>query len=1756
MSKNTLEHRRLKFFVLSLFASSWAVANITGTVYQDYNLNGTQDAGEVGVSGMQINAVCEDGSTPSATTAANGSYTLTVATAGDKCRIEADPSSAGLGSGANAQGSAPLVDIVTDGATHNISVSSPSSYCQSNPDVAVAATPVNSSATAHTSLFSIYSDFSNGALYPIQSNGYPDASSGVSTPVLATNQPQVKIDNAYTNRVALTDSTKTGGIWGLAWDRSNKKLYAGAVIRRYVNLIDNNGDGVGDVGAIYRIDPVANTTSLLVDISEAYGGYNVQESTRDLLQSNQQDSAVVPYVGRAGLGDVDISEDGNTLYTVSLGSKELVSIPLVNPNSYTLTPIPNPYGASCPAGDVRPWATKVRGSDIYIGSVCESDMTVGAAVQKYDGTNFTTVTIGNKLNYDKNGATGPTFVNGNNAYKPWSVTNRQAPIFSDIEFDNNGDMILGFIDRKSYIADSFNAVSGDIRRMCYSPGQGNNGSDYVDESTSSDPTSCASSTTHYSDPTSFGAPFDYPEYYSGDYMGENFVSHVENTIGGLAMKTGDNGVYSTAFDPTSVYNSGFTKFDNATGFKIGSQMITPSSERDIYARKAGGLGDIELLCDPAPIEIGNYVWEDMNGDGIQDPEEPAIANVPVTLTCNGTAYGTATTDANGHYYFGGISNVGLTGGNTLTRGLNCVLSIAQSDVANRPATTQDANGNASDTIDSDAVNNGSNMEISFITAAGNNHDLDFGISSVVGCVAGTLFQDNNGDTVLDGGDTVAPAGITVKATSSTGSVLTATTDSSGAYTFASLPVGNYTISVELSDTDIPQGAVWTSSTSTVAVVQGTPPTCSLAPFPYTLPAPTDQDPKDVATCANPTSLTWDGSTVSSQTVWQNLLTAPLTATTVGGVTVGVNMSINNPDNKFYDTDLANTSGSGTSAAFGQPYLTLYLGDQNAPGDGNFNSPGNCAAHGYQLEAGQKAELVVEFAQEVILDNWRIRDVDSGDIRGGNPNWNWQDGIKVEGFDANNNPVTIEPKIGSAGAGLIKDANDIVHTDATTYNSGDVAHGAGSTPNATNGHIVLTSNFIPVKKLIITHSAGPDVPCQTRSALAMAGLAVCAPLHISGTIFDDKDGVAPSGTCGTSNNTVDGVGVNSVDGVALNACLLDTSGVVVDTQAVDASGNYDFDKYIHPNTNYKVLLTKENCTIGSIAPSAALPQGWYNEGEQIDPANNTGHDGTADGMIAVAVANSDITDVDFAINKVPTATGYTRPSEVNPNNTTALTFDLSASASSVYTADFEETTPTLFKITSIFGGTLYNGGTQLNVGDTFTDFSVLTINPDNGDTVAVFKYVAVDKACRESNKALFSAPFTTLNISGNLFLDSTRDNQVNGIPVQNSCDGTTQLYANLIDSSGNVLAANALDSAGSFFFGASDGISPNTDYTVVLSQVEGTIGNPAPSAVLPAGCSHLDGENIESLNPAITDGTPDGIISVSVGTSDVININFAITPSVKIGDKVWIEDDNDGDATTGTITPVVGTTVTAICDSNAYTAVTDSNGIYGILVPQNSDCIISVPTPMGSRPTAGSGENKSITDTTTGNNKSHDNKGTSMKVGTVDNLTADFGFTTPQTAHIGDYFWIDKNANGVQETGEKPVIGAIIELFDAQGNPLTDIHGNHSVTTDANGKYGFDVDPGTYQVKFNLPKTGYEGYVFSNANQGDDKADTDVNRQGFTQKLTVTAGDNIVTLDAGINCGCANVSTDSADAQSPVSMLAMMLFTLMLALYFVRREEIQ
>jgi hypothetical protein len=63
-----------------------------------------------------------------------------------------------------------------------------------------------------------------------------------------------------------------------------------------------------------------------------------------------------------------------------------------------------------------------------------------------------------------------------------------------------------------------------------------------------------------------------------------------------------------------------------------------------------------------PASLGDFVWDDLNADGIQDLGEPGIEGVTVTvnLLTNGTIVASTTTDVNGAYAFTNLPR-GTTG---------------------------------------------------------------------------------------------------------------------------------------------------------------------------------------------------------------------------------------------------------------------------------------------------------------------------------------------------------------------------------------------------------------------------------------------------------------------------------------------------------------------------------------------------------------------------------------------------------------------------------------------------------------------------------------------------------------------------------------------------------------------------------------------------------------------------------------------------------------------------------------------------------------------------------------------------------------------------------------------------------------------------------------------------------------------------------------------------------------------------------------
>jgi protocatechuate 3,4-dioxygenase beta subunit len=182
-----------------------------------------------------------------------------------------------------------------------------------------------------------------------------------------------------------------------------------------------------------------------------------------------------------------------------------------------------------------------------------------------------------------------------------------------------------------------------------------------------------------------------------------------------------------------------------------------------------------------PASLGDFVWNDANGNGVQDAGEPGISGVVVTLTGT-TGSGVAvnastTTNASGAYSF-----------TNLAPGTYSVSFATPSGYAPSPS-----NAGGDDTKDSDPVNG----VVSVILAAGqNNTTIDAGFYRPAS-LGDFVWNDVNGNGVQDAGEAgISGATVTLIGTTGSGAAVNAstTTNASGAYSFNNLAPGTYNVS--------------------------------------------------------------------------------------------------------------------------------------------------------------------------------------------------------------------------------------------------------------------------------------------------------------------------------------------------------------------------------------------------------------------------------------------------------------------------------------------------------------------------------------------------------------------------------------------------------------------------------------------------------------------------------------------------------------------------------------------------------------------------------------------------------------------------------------------------------------------------------------------------------------------------------------------------------------------------------------------------
>ncbi|NOZ91358.1 MAG: hypothetical protein GXO60_08760 [Epsilonproteobacteria bacterium] len=827
--------------------SIYIQANISGVVFRDLPLNGTtlnrygiKDINEFGVGGIKVTAYPENLTT---TTDDNGSWSLQTT---KDSRVEFSNLPQYLIESVNAKIENSSVRFVSDGSSDiYFGVHNPEDFSDTTNPMYVTNRQQNGSGLGNT----------NPSIERVH---YRDRG--------LNQQFQNRDGELGTGPIPIEDTTveEVGSIWGKAYQKDKKRLFASAVLQRHVGFAPNKG-----AGDIYVLDyNSSNSQSIflgsfsLQGIIPSNGGNSINLGTvcrsasckddrgntgketdyilgADVTSPNIDIDAFAK-VGKMSYGDIDFDQISDKLWLVNLYQKALISLDASgdfnsltsNVRQYPIESISNV--PTCIGGELRPWALTIHRQRGYLGAVCDASLSQDVTNLKAYVLSFNldnpTSGFTQELSFDLDYVKDANYSKKN--WHPWSDDSNKSysggswkyyiqPILSDIEFDEKNTMYISFADRYGFQSGykNYKPISGtttieektkslgDIFRVCYDNGL------FELEGTGN----CTQ--------TNYGNEF------FNDAGGDTSEEYAN---GSLALLKGSKEIIVGMIDPHPEGDRG-TKYWNTMGQNILSTedgsihnwYTNIYSGRDYgYNGKSQGMGDIELITADAPIEIGDRVWLDSNGNGVQDANESGIADVNITLICDNDIKAIATTDRNGYYIFSNDNNQTSTSSHIYNISSlkarvdnNCIIRIPNISGQNKQTALGDNvltinnNGEGANPFLNDSngfENNNSadiNISIDDIPFSGiNNHSLDFGFKPYFVkesedvktedniTIGDRVWLDSNKNGIQDE-DEGGVADIVVSLYQQNCSTLIDTniTDSNGYYIFQHLDSGSYCI---------------------------------------------------------------------------------------------------------------------------------------------------------------------------------------------------------------------------------------------------------------------------------------------------------------------------------------------------------------------------------------------------------------------------------------------------------------------------------------------------------------------------------------------------------------------------------------------------------------------------------------------------------------------------------------------------------------------------------------------------------------------------------------------------------------------------------------------------------------------------------------------------------------------------------------------------------------------------------------------------
>ncbi len=1719
--------------ILAMLAFSASGQSLSGIVFRDYNGNGQKNNissfNEPYVSGITVKAFNAANMQvgPTKTTDASGAYSFTTGEIpnGTPVRIEFS----GLGTNdypsANGTQNGTNIQFVTTGAgvTANFAINANDDYWNNNTN------PSPSFLVIAARRGYAVGGFQATEGTVLQAN---TTLTGPYNPANSATPPTGTITTVATQE-------QTGSLFGLALQKKQQRYFAAAILKRAVEV------GPQGLGGIYVFEKSGVNFSLtgsftLQGVTPANGGgvldfgtvtrNKITPSNNNYLANNgnwpgeSRDIDAYAKVGTVAYGDIEADPNSNKIYMVNLFQRRLIvfdasaaTATLNAASTTTLAPFTTAYditalpGMPAPTGagnNIRPYAVKIYKGVGYLGVVSDAMATQNAGhlrgyILQFDPNNIA-AGVTNVLTINFN--TWPT--SGSRYWNAWATTWAQAggtatstntevyptPMIAGIEFNEDGSMDIGIKDRWGDQGAKFElnpvagatghtqcSINGDLLHACWI------GTGWALEGTSGSCTQTGANGAGASN--SYGTGYSYGNTGNEWYADRSGDGGSENSIGGMTKLMGSGKSLTTIYDPmgqgetngSNYWSTQGIQYNNVTtGVKTQIARIIADSDGDMD--KANGMGDIELLNEEEPIQIGNRIWSDANGNGIQDAGETA-AGVPngttVTLRSPGIdgVYGngddqtwTTTTDANGNYYFSTLSSAdnrkpatwsGV--GNTLLPGFEYRVEVATP--TNGQLTKTNAAGNSVDNIDNDASLNGSTAIVVFNTS-NTNHNFDIGFKPLA-TLGDKVWRDDDNDGIQDVGEP-GVAGITVTLFQNGADGQPGTADDIVIGTTVTDAYGNYLFDNLAASTN----------------------NATQYNIGYTLPANyqfTTQTNTQTTGSSNATNIT----------------------NTTGGSTAANGSDANTTTGRTGSFWLAPGEVELTVDAgikFTQP-ATNSIGDKvwyDADGDGVQDAN----------EAGVSGVTVTLYASDGVT-------VIATTITDANGNYIFTD------LPANTNYIVgITPPAGMilTSSGGTTSGNNTTNSDFNTTTYKTTAVNTGTAGNQITG---IDAGLIT--QPAATASLGDKVWLDlNNNGLQDSGEPGVAGVTVNLYRDANGDGVINGAEAATPYATTV---TDAFGNYIFNNLLADAGGTAYQVGFVLPTGY----SYVTPNTGSDDFKDSDANTIaGGYTGLYFLSQGQRNMSVdagliQNSPAGNSSigdfvwHDADADGIqdpTEVGVGGVTVTLYNSTGTAIATTTTDANGKYLFPNL-----------AAGNYSVGFSNL-PVGYSLTNSTGTSTGNGTTNSDANSGTGKTSQFTLPANTSLTGLDAGLIA------GVNSGLAS-------IGNKVWWDVVNNNNVQdagepGVPgVSVLLDYDSNSDGDFSDPGESGYKTTTTNALGEYLFTGLAAGNYQVRYTNLPTGSNTVTQNSGVNDNIDS-----DGSTVTGATGASVSTT--GIYNLATGEENLsVDLGLINPTKGSLGNRVWFDNGagggtaNDG-IQNGTEQGVAGVMVTLTNAAGQYVdrtgavtttpvvTTTDANGYYAFadLTAGVSFAVKFSNLPAGFVASTLAGTGGGDDSRSDGDLTNYQTPAVTIAANTF-NQNLDFGISSNRAA-LGNFVWMDDDGDGVQDAGEPGVTGVTVTLF-RPGFGLDGIAGNAddalpvaSMITDQNGQYLFsNLEAGIYEVEFS---TIPGGTSFTQRNTPGDTGDNTNSDAipvsgnpsvGRTTGITLSAGETDLTVDAGL-----------------------------------------